>query len=301
MENADQAELLAITAGMAVVDTGVRDEIISGAVDDFDVGEGAMLQFQRQDLALDGEVGATRDEIIRRQALLGDLYPFELKGGSLVHRGGDIGIYEYCLAICLSPSLRKKPYTRLPRTFERITSVLVRSHLGERWAVYHTGAPRDPVAGKSFYACMRRLSEVSSEKREFRWDPAPSHPKKPKGGGDGGVDFVVWRPSPDKRIGQLYILGQCACGNDWPDKFNDISLPRLGKWFRPLAEVPVTKCFASPFWMSDGNFLAATSDAGWTLDRGRLTFLAAEAEGDLLFRRWKTDLSELFGLVAEAA
>lgn len=301
IDNADQAEFEALRAGFSVLNAGVRDEKIAGALDDLDVGDGPMERWHRDDVALDDEIGGARDEIQRRKEVLGDYYPFELNGNSLSYTSKNIGFYEYCLAISLSPSLIKKPFTVLPRSFERIVSALIRSHLGQHWAVYHTGAPRDPVAGKSFYACMTKLSEVTSGGREWRWDPAHTHPEQPSIGGDGGVDFVVWRPSPDNRLGQPYVVGQCACGNDWPKKFGDISEKALEKWFRPLSDVPIMKAFTTPFWLSEGNLTAATIDGGWTLDRPRLTIIANQSVDDPLYQLWISKLPKMVGLVKNRA
>lgn len=303
--SADQTELAAIRAGSAVADAGVRDEVLSGEIDDLEVssdGDHDMERWNQQDVALDGEVGAVRDVVLKRAALLGDAYPFVIEGNSLQYRAeGSNGFYEYCLAICSAPSITKKPYVRLPRSFERVVSVLVKLHLGPSWRHFHTGAPRDLANGTNFLKSMRKLSEVTSGGREWRWDPHHNYPQKPTTTGDGGVDFVVWRPALDNRSGQIYVVGQCACGNDWPGKFNDISIPKLEKWFRPISSFPITKCFTTPFWLADGNLEIAHSEAGWVLDRARLTLMAYEARDSDEFRIWQPKLPQLFGLVAQAA
>lgn len=301
IDSADQAEMRAIMAGSAVPDAGIYDEVLSGEIEDLEVGGPEMERWNRQDVAMDGEVGAVRDELLRRAEMLGDAYPFEITDSSMIHKGTGTGFYEYCLSICLAPSITRRPFVKLPRSFERIVAVLIRHHLGPAWRMFHTGAPRDPANGMNYFKSMARLSKVSSDGREWRWDPVHTHPQQPTISGDGGIDFVVWRPAPDNRIGQLYIVGQCACGNDWGKKFHDISLGRLSKWFRPLSEVPITRCFTTPFWLSAGNFEAAHADAGWTFDRGRLTLLAEEAAGDADFATWQPQLSVLFDLVAQAA
>jgi hypothetical protein len=301
INSADQAEMRAIIAGSAVPDAGVYDEVLSGEMEDLEVGGPEMERWNRQDVAMDGEVGAVRDDLQRRAEMLGDAYPFEITGGSLIHRGTGTGFYEYCLGICSAPSITRSPFVKLPRSFERIVAVLIRHHLGQAWQMFHTGAPRDPMNGTNFFQSMQKLSTASSDGREWCWNPVDSFPQKPSVSGDGGLDFVVWRPAPDKRIGQLYVVGQCACGNDWGEKFNDISLGLLDKWFRPLSHVPITRCFTTPFWLSPGNFEVAHADAGWTLDRGRLTLLAEDAAGDADFAVWQSQLSGLFDLVAQAA
>ncbi|UAK24379.1 hypothetical protein [Sphingomonas nostoxanthinifaciens] len=280
MTNADQTESQAILTGSAVADAGVYDEVLSGELEDLETGDEGGQHWSAQDVALDDEVGAVTNELQRRALLLKGAYPFSLTGGTLTYTPTNNKFYEYLLSICMTPSLTKKPFVQLPRSFERVVALLIQLHLGDNWQHLHTGHPREKANGTTFRQCILKLSEISAGGREWRWDPDPRYPPKPGIGGDGGLDFVIWRPSVDNRIGQLYVVGQCACGNDWPTKFNDLRVEPLEGWMRPVTEVPFIRCFSTPFMMSDGNFMAAHKEAGWTLDRARLALFAHEASLD---------------------
>lgn len=301
IRNTDEVELESIRVGSAVLDTGTYDERLADSEPD-DAPPAVRSRWQRTDLGNDTEAGAIRDEVVRRARLLKDLYPFEIRRNSLVYKAGlGNGFYEYCLGICFAPSLTAKPYVVLPRSFERIVAIILRSYMGSGANSMHVGFPRDKGEGTTFRAAMGKLSQRVNDYldnkevgTEWRWDPDPSYPKEPVFGGDGGIDFVVWKQPPDGRIGQLFLLGQCACGGDWFTKYDDVKLTRLDPWFRPLIHLkPPVKCFTTPFILSDGNLLDATKTAGWVFDRLRLTLLAAEAR-DPDFQKWMPGFSNLF-------
>lgn len=297
--NADQAELKAIHQGTAVPDSGIRDEQISGELDDLNVDDQSMERWAKQDVQIDNEVGAVRDEIERRKALMQDAYPFQLDNGSIRHTPSESGFYEYCLGICYAPSITAGEYVQLPRTFERLSGLVASKHLGPRWQVHHTGAPRSDHA--RFDDAMKNMSQVICDGREWVWNPDRGYPDD-FWAGDSGLDFVIWKPAPDRRIGQIYVAGQCACGNDWDTKFADLSIERLTPWFRPMTYVPMIRCFATPFLLSQGNFDAAHRGAGWVLDRARLTMLAHEVtrDGDREFAEHFPLLRQMFQLAAAA-
>lgn len=301
LADADQVELRAINQGAAVVEMGVYDERIAGVLDDAaNALAGNDAVWQKADRVLEDGVGSVRLEIERRALLLGGAYPFKLEGNQLTYEASVSCFYEYFLAVSTTPSLTKKPYTGLPRSFERVTAQLVKSYMGVNAEAFHTGAPRNPENGGTFLAAMQNLHQATGG-MDWYWSPKRGYPFRPTHRGDGGLDFVVWKKSPDGRVGQLMIVGQCACGNDWDTKFGDLTHERLDSWFRPATYVPAIRCFATPFVLSDGNFLVANDRGGWTLDRIRLVKIAEAAAADPDLVAWHPTLQEMLGLVAVAA
>ena len=254
------------------------------------------MRFIRQDVMLETEVGGVRDEIIRRAELMGAAYPFVLDGNLVTYTASNARIYEYCLGISFAPSLTTTPFTKLPRSFEHIAALITKLHLGPSWQMFHTGHPRSMQNGYTFLKAMSNLSNVSSAGREWVYNPESGYAILPKRLGDEGMDYAVWRPASDSRIGQIFVAGQCACGNDWPEKFTDLSARKLETWFRPPTHVELVRSFATPFLMSDGNFLQAHRDANWTLDRARLSMMAEEVADDPEFVEQIPALIELFAL-----
>lgn len=301
IKNADQVEIKAIGAGLAVPDVGVADESIAGELADLDTADIEMEAWNQQDVQMEDEVGSARDELVRRADIKGDAYPFELTGGTLIHRPSASGFYEYCVGIATtSQSIQSNPYTNLPRSFERAVGTVLRNHLGPRWESLHTGWPRDAGEPTRFDEMVRQISRVSCDEREWLWSPKPGYPAENSNGGDGGVDFVIWRRTPDRRIGQMYVVGQCACGNDWDTKFDDLKVEKLDPWMRPFLFVPPTRCFTTPFVLSEGNFQIAHEQAGWILDRVRLTMMVHELVGNPEIDALMPTFSAMFELAAAA-
>jgi hypothetical protein len=299
--SADQVEREAIYSGASVPDVGVMDETISGELDDLEITDGLLEVWQEQDIRLDDEVGSVRQELSRRAELMGEYYPFTFEAGQLSYIPSKTGFYEYCLGIASTVnSITKKPFTNLPRSFERFVCIILQKHMGPRWESLHTGWPRDRGEPRHLDAMFRNLSEKASGGREWSWNPEEGYPPRNNLGGDAGLDFVVWRRSPDGRIGQVFVVGQCACGNDWDGKFGDLNPEKLKAWMRPLTHVPFVRCFTTPFLLSPGNFLRAHKEAGWVLDRARLAIMAEEAADDPDFQAYIPVIKEMFELAMAA-
>jgi hypothetical protein len=277
--NADQTEVDAIRRGSVVIDAGIRDDTISGALDDALVVDGTddapmgNEHWNIADLQLDEGVGGIREEIERRCLLLSSAYPFQLRDERLVYSPSNSGCYEFCLATCQAQSITRKPFVKFPRGFERLCAKLVERYMGVDAASVHVGWPRDDSVGRNFRTAMKKLERAPYE---WIWHPEVGKPEDPAQTcvKDEGVDFVVVKRLLDDRAGWIYVLGQCACGDDWDTKWNELNESRLKKWFRTLAPIPFVRAFATPYLLADEVLRDATAQAGVTFDRARLTSLA---------------------------
>jgi hypothetical protein len=291
MTDADQAEQAAIRLGSAVFDVGVYDQKIAGAMDDFDpMGLNVASEWQRQDLEVDSAVGKVHEEISRRAAAMGNAYPFLVSATQLTYKPSETGFYEFCLAASLVPNLSKGNYAKFPRVFERIVTVLIREYLGIHAHAIHVGSPRDASVGTTFVKAMKYVHEKS---KELIWSPRPGLPSDPETKGDEGVDFIAWKEPLDKRNGSLFILGQCACGDDWTGKFADVSLPRIEKWFQPFSFVKPVTAFASPRHIANEWLNEALGQAGLVFDRARLVLLAEQAHVAAHLKPWAEEIKQL--------
>jgi len=274
--NADQTEWDAIRRGSVVIDAGVRDDTISGAIEDIDVGDGGddgppgSEPWAEADLRMDAEVGGIREELERRHGLMNETYPFRLDGERLIYVQSVSGFYEFCLAICQAESITRKPFTKLPRGFERLSAKIIQYYMGTDAVSFHVGWPRDEAIGRNFKTAMKHLELIPYE---WIWSPEDGKPEEPapRNAKDEGIDFVVMKKLMDERAGRLYVLGQCACGDDWNTKWNELSEARLRKWFRTTALVPFVRAFSTPFLLADEMLREATAQAGLVFDRARLT------------------------------
>jgi hypothetical protein len=293
--DADQAEFAAVLRGLTNVDAGAYDERLSGALDDeARAREGERESWQNRDLEYDDTVGRIAEEVQRRVQMMGLAYPFELSAGRLDYKRSSTGFYEFCLAISCAPTITSGEFVNFPRFFERVVALLVQGYLGAESEVLHTGTPRDEEVGNRFVEAMKLLHERTGE---WRWDPEEGLPPEPPTNGDEGVDFVAWLKSLDGRPGQIFLLGQCACGGDWEEKFHDIDFGRLYKWFRPAPLFHPVRLFATPHHLSDGHLREAQREAGLVLDRARLSVLAEKLASEPQLTAWHPRLQALRGLV----
>ena len=291
--DADQTELAALRLGTAIVGAGSYDDRVASALDDFTADGHETEEWAQEDLTSDSAVGSIHEEIERRKILLGDAYPFNLSNGSLSYQASPTRTYEFLLAAATATSLTAGDFKKLPRAFERLSCDLIALWLGGSTAV-HTGWPRDRSVGSNFSAAMQYVCQTFEEPH---WKPQEHLPSNP-GRGDHGLDFVIRKVAPDKRsIGQLFVLGQCACGNDWTSKFEDLSLDRLRKWFHPFSHVPPVRAFATPHHVVDGWLYEASERAGLIFDRARLTAIASSPEAAPVVVQYNSDFNALINLV----
>jgi hypothetical protein len=295
--NADQAEFSALSKSSATIEIGIFDDKIAGALDDFEDESQESQDRERwhqDDLKVDSAAGKVLEEIARRKEILGSDYPFEVKTSELIYKPKKTLYYEFCLSICLARSLTAGEYVNLPRRFERSSALLAEIFMGTNSQSLHTGAPRDESVGKGFKEAMRHLHDKSGE---WFWGPEVDLPSQPTNEKDEGLDFVVWKTPPDKRIGRLFLIGQCACGDDWSDKFLDLDLRKIRKWFHPIAYVDPMRAFATPHVLSEGHFANAHREAGLTFDRLRLVSIAEQNSGDVRVSSWKAQFEQVIALI----
>jgi hypothetical protein len=158
--------------------------------------------------------------------------------------------------------------------------------------------PRDAEVGTTFRKAMETLN---SRSKEWIWTPYSDLPGNPSTTGDEGVDFVVWKETLDQRNGRLFVIGQCACGDDWADKFNDVSLPRLRKWFHPLSFAEPVRALASPRHIATDWLNEALGSAGLVFDRARLVMIGDSAGVGAHLLASKAKFAELTNLVLKAS
>ena len=75
--DADQTEFSALLLEAAVVDAGMYDDRVAGAMDDFDPKDTTVHEeWHRTDLEYDSAVGGIHEEIERRANMMEGAYPF---------------------------------------------------------------------------------------------------------------------------------------------------------------------------------------------------------------------------------
>lgn len=292
-KDTDQTELSALRRGHARAASGVIGDSISEALSDhYSSRDGlAVATWQSYDNTIENASSQISGEIAKRAKSLGDLYPFRLDKDVLIYHKSDSQLYEFLLCASLSPSLTDEPYCRIPRYFERIATELTANYLGPNSHYCHIGWPNSRGRFKN------SVEPAIVASKELSWGPDNDLPDDGPRSGDQGVDYILWKSfGCGRNVGQPFYFGQCACGNDWDTKLNDIST-RFFRWFARL-KVPPVKVFAVPFVLPEGALVEASIDAGIIMDRLRLVH-ALPIGSHYNSNGWRNRLAETLRLVVE--
>lgn len=170
--------------------------------------------------------------ILRERAtILGNRYPYALKGQRLVYRGGDTGSWPYllCLAITVAHAYEPKDIDFDPR--ELFESLVSASFVSKGFLVSSLGRMRKAM---SFDAALDRVAE------ECRLTPTLSRAVVRKRAQEEGVDVVAhldWRDS--RPLHWVYIIqATCAMSDYWKQKLNEPS-PQMWRSIFGLLVLPV--------------------------------------------------------------
>lgn len=278
-KNADEAEFRAVHEGGASLVDGVADDRMSGELDTDaeEAGRPGEANWQAQGIELDEAAGRIRDEMLKRSRLLGPAYPFDVNGSGISVRDDANLLYEFLLAATLTNDLSSAPFNIIPWAFENVTARLVASHFGPEAKGVATGKASADTSG-SFKSVFEQLNQ---ETLEWVWQPQPEFdPNGPRG--DEKLDYIVWRPFPDLRQGAYFLIGQCACGDDWEKKTKEVQYNELRRWFTVGARTEdPSRSFATCHALSDANIIHHTPTAGIMFDRLRLMKAYSQTEREI--------------------
>ncbi|MCU4500007.1 none [Acinetobacter radioresistens] len=295
IEDADQTELEAVFNSYAPVDAGIVDDKHASALDSIDLIDDIASSWTVRDAELDSMSSDVSTEINNRLNLLNDAYPFTLESSSLKIKIDSKNIfYIFCLILSNSKLKARKGEEahnqKMARFFERITLKIIKNSLGEFSNFYHFGFPRDDnsnieTAMQALKSQLKLTHEMNVNLLEYNVDDL----KYQK---DLGIDQIIWIKRPDNRShSHLFLLGQCACGQDYKQKYNDIDIRKLESYFRPFTFVSPIKMMSIPFILTDGEMHKISTSAGWIFDRISLSSLYNKF--DNLQQEFNSELIEL--------
>ena len=177
------------------------------------------------------------------------------KKNTLLYKKQKNTLYEFLLLISVSDNIAKRNQQAV-QLFERVSSKVIAAYFGAYAKDFHTGFPRD--GGTKLKTKCKKFKKI---RRMFVWGPEKiMQSRMPL---DEGLDFVVCLKSADERqIGQMFVLGQCACGDDWTTKYRDLEIEDLEKWFHPMTVVPPVRAFSTPHHVVNGLLREASRSAG---------------------------------------
>lgn len=139
-----------------------------------------------------------------------------------------------------------------------------------RWgrSVMRIGHPASPGMSTSFKTRLKTYARISHISAMEMPSPPFAHDK------DLGLDVMAWLPTPDRRGGFPHLFIQCATGNDWKGKLNDIDHGKLR--FHLDVAAGYMRAFCVPFTLATTReqWTRYSGSGGWIVDRPRLLFLA---------------------------
>ncbi len=300
-EEADELEIKAVELGECSLDCVAIDEIATGQfLENQTLGESEnhlpipsqesteesinrktrelMKELERNDVRRDDASAGLAAEIERRIALLKDAYPFVANRGSLQFKASN-DVTESVYLSLLKLSLGGHDVDR--GSFENVVANALEAYLGRGRAKampFGWRSETEEDRPRRFKEMMSALHALSGE---WHWRPKSGFPEdpSPRDVKDCGIDVVAWIPMPDRRIGQVFIVAQCATGQNWEGKLHDVNWARLSNWIESVPEKwGGTRCFAVPYHVPNTvRWFEVSGDGGLLLDRARITLLLQES------------------------
>lgn len=291
VENADDAEMLALAAGLgvdiplddALFDDRVSESIVEAAMPeqdvDGDITGTAIEDALRSDAYAEGLLGLASEVVAERQALLGNAYPFLPDGNHIRYLGSKTHVYEFCLSISRVANIGVGKFGKPLALFEQLTGLLMSCFIGAAGQYYHTGFPG---SGSAIVKHLPKLNDAMPG--EWQWDVETLKDRA----NDGGVDAVVWK-RPDERldVGTLVFVGNSGCGRSWYDSNKHRERPsgELAKILSRPKPQHLHDFLALPFHVFDRQeWVEASIEGIFVLDRLRLARIA-EAQDDAIWAR----------------
>jgi hypothetical protein len=108
---------------------------------------------------------------------------------------------------------------------------------------------------------------------------------------DDKIDIVSWRDFNDKRPGKLVLFGQCATGNNWIDKVDEVQPDRFWKqWILRPNVSHLMRVFYIPHRVDKAYWDYYSRAVGLLFDRCRLAYWAFQGidsiETDARYDTW---------------
>jgi len=211
------------------------------------------------------------DEIVARQGILKDAYPFESDGYSVRVKCADPqkSTYLFCVALSLLPAAYIETEQRAQQ-FESVATRAAKGFFGGD--ALRIGAPwktdEVPTYGKLLDKIVALIPNLGNRAR----DEAPN-------GGDGGWDVLVVKNFLDNQFPRLIALGNCATGRtDWKRKGKETEPGYIWEFFAHGHRSVLITFLVVPYVMDEDIRLRKLGVL--TFDRFRLCEHAAESTNE---------------------
>lgn len=217
-----------------------------------------------------------------RSQAIGRRYPIMRAGMGFQARGTwqNYLCYSFLLFTSLNQSYGELSFRAGAREpsilFEVITARALELFLGG--VAVRIGAPRLPPVPGGFPAALAYLANAINE--PVRGDGGLER----HGSGDDGLDIWLMKGFQDQRTSSVFVVAQCAIGEDWGAKRSELD---LALWYRHIDWfTPPLKAFAVPFQVNQDSWRETATRGGLVLDRPRIaqTVEPAHLPGSIVTR-----------------
>lgn len=228
------------------------------------------------DLEIDEMAGQVWGELYDRVKFAGGGYPFEVEP-SYVQLSSDVSFSPYYIfCLCLSFWGAENSNKLAPRKlFEDLACLAAQNYIGGEGLTF--GFPRTTPLPAEFDKAIDYLCEKIGEGIGYK-PPLPITKKSASNAKDDGLDIVVWKKFPDKKMSKFILFGQCASNMYWSemrDKLSDLDPPAFcGTWMQDQPLSPIVKAFFTPTCISNEHWEMCTRRAGLVFDRCRIAYWA---------------------------
>ena len=191
-------------------------------------------------------------------------YPFEIDGSVLRSKGVLAEYLAYTFSLCLS-FLPWRTAGHPDRLFERLATAAAGNFVHGDGVKFST--PRTELS-RGFVRAIDELCRKIGEGGGWR-----SRPGAVGNHNDDTVDVVAWRNFPDQKNGKLLLFGQCAAGNNWKTKTDELQPHRFcEEWMQEVPQSQVVRAFFIPHRVSGNQWAYYVRRAGIIFDRCRIAY-----------------------------
>lgn len=214
-------------------------------------------------------------ELGERAQSAGDAYPFQLDRNVLQKKSDlrDYPAYFFCLVLSYCGWVRKKGDTVFPeRMFEDLSCMAAESYTAGnvmRFAYPRTGSGILPAG---FREAIQQATQLIREGDSAKQKPARSTK-------DDSLDVLAWRHFPDLLPGKLILVGQCAAGEKWDTKLNDLQpIATTNEWMTNPIISQMLKAIFIPHRVPRAEWERCNRRAGIVFERCRIAHWSHRTE-----------------------
>src|SRR5258708_26009559 len=209
-------------------------------------------------------------ELQRRTIAADTAYPFTLVGTEIVLSGTPEGYAPYIFCLCLSWfgwKQRKGNKVFPRRMFEDLAKYAAQTFVSGQ--ALRFGSPRIELS-RSFKEALLQLCIAIGE-GQVRPLTGRTNAQ------DDTLDLIAWKDFPDRSEGKLFLVGQCASGDDWEGKKRELDVDAFfDNWFseRPPSLRSMRTGLFIPHRVPKSKWKSVTRHAGIIFDRCRIAYLS---------------------------